>query len=399
MLEQHAYWMEHALTLAERAVGRTSPNPPVGAVVVRDGVAAGEGWTQPPGQAHAEVMALHAAGSAARDADLYVTLEPCTFWGRTPPCTDAIAAAGIRRVFFATHDPDPRIGCGAEMQLCRSQIETIHLAAYAPRADEQIAAFRTWTLQRRPHIIAKYAMTLDGKIATHTGDSRWVSGAASRQRVHLLRDQVDAILVGIGTVLADDPQLTTRLTGHWRPVHHPLRIVLDSHGRTPLDARVLDPQLPGDTIIATVAASTSWQRAVEARGSEVLTLPANAQGHVDLHHLLQALAARTITSLLVEGGPQVLGAFAAAHVIDRLWTFIAPKLVGGSQAPGPVGNPGVALMAGAQPWRIRQTEAIDGDLLVITEPAAEHQPAAEVQAQAHYHHSLRKENAYVHGHC
>jgi diaminohydroxyphosphoribosylaminopyrimidine deaminase/5-amino-6-(5-phosphoribosylamino)uracil reductase len=360
--------MEHALALAERAIGRTSPNPPVGAVVVRDGVVVGEGWTQPPGEPHAEVMALRAAGPAAAGADLYVTLEPCTFWGRTPPCTDGITAAGVRRVFFATSDPDPRIGDGAAAVLCSSHIETIQLPNFAAQANEQMAAFRCWTTQGRPLVTAKYAMTLDGKIATHTGDSRWVSGAAARERVHQLRDRVDAILVGVGTVLADDPELTTRLAQHWRPVQHPLRIILDSHGRTPLDARLLDPELPGSTLVATVHPAEGWRREVEARGVEVLQLPADAHGRVDLRRLMRALAARRVTSVLVEGGAQVLGAFAAADLIDRLWVFVAPKLVGGRAAPGPIGEPGVALMADAQPWQVQRYEQVGNDLLVIAEP-------------------------------
>jgi diaminohydroxyphosphoribosylaminopyrimidine deaminase/5-amino-6-(5-phosphoribosylamino)uracil reductase len=351
-------------------------------VVVRDGVVVGEGWTQPPGQPHAEVMALHAAGAHARGADLYATLEPCTFWGRTPPCTDAIRAAGIRRVFFATRDPDPRIGHGAAATLHHSDVEVTHLADYAAAADEQMAAFRCWTTQTRPLVIGKYAMTLDGKIATHTGDSRWVSGPAARRRVHLLRDQVDAILVGVNTVLNDNPQLTTRLPNHWRPVRHPLRVILDSRGRTPLDAQVLAPHLPGRTVIATVSPTAWWQQEVAARGAEVLRLRPDEHGRVDLHDLLHTLAARNITSVLVEGGAAVLGSFAAAKLIDRLWAFIAPKLVGGTNAPGPVGDGGVALMADAQRWRIQHTKLVGDDLFVIAAPHADNQASHAEPDQA-----------------
>ena len=390
MTQHTQHWMERALALAEHARGRTSPNPPVGAAVVRDGKIVGEGWTQPPGQPHAEVMALRAAGDRARGADLYATLEPCTFWGRTPPCTDAIAAAGIGRVFFAAHDPDPRIGGGADAELRAHNIEVIHMAEYAARTQEQMAAFRCWTTRRRPLVIAKYAMTLDGKIATHTGDSRWVSGPAARRRVHLLRDQVDAIVVGVGTVLADDPQLTTRLADHWRPVQHPVRIILDSRGRTPLDAHVLDPDLPGRTVIATVAPPVLWQREVEARGVEVLRLRPTKHGQVDLHHLLTTLAARNITSLLVEGGREVFGSFAAAGLVDHVWAFIAPKLVGGSGAPGPIGDPGVALMRDAHQWQIERYELIDDDLLVIAAPRTAHEQTTSITEQ---------EESNVYGYC
>ena len=380
MQNKHKHYMERALLLAERARGRTSPNPPVGAVVVHDGVVVGEGWTQPPGQPHAEVMALRAAGAHAHGADLYATLEPCTFWGRTPPCTDAIRAAGIGRVFFATHDPDPRIGDGAAAALHHHAIDVAQLRDDAADADEQMAAFRCWTTHKRPLVIAKYAMTLDGKIATRTGDSRWVSGPAARQRVHQLRDQVDAILVGVNTVLQDNPQLITRLPDHWRPVHHPLRIILDSRGRTPLNAQVLDPHLPGHTLIATVTPSVSWQREAAARGADVLRLRPAEQGRVDLHDLLHTLAARNITSVLVEGGAAVLGSFAAAGLIDRLWAFIALKLVGGTTAPGPIGDPGVALMADAHRWQGQRYEVVGDDLLVIAAPHTDdHTPNPEAE--------------------
>lgn len=368
MQPHDALWMEQALALAERARGRTAPNPPVGAVVVRDGQIVGQGWTQPPGGAHAEVMALRAAGPAARGAELYVTLEPCTFWGRTPPCTTAIIEAGIRRVWFAARDPDPRIGAGAAAVLARAGIPAIQMEAYRAQAEEQIAAFRCWRLLRRPLVIAKYAMTLDGRIATLTGDSRWISGAAARQRVHALRDQVDAIMVGVGTLLTDDPLLTTRLEDHWRPVRHPLRVIVDSHGRTPLTARVVDPALPGRTLIATVDPDAHWHAALLERGVEVIRLPPDDTGRVALPALLRWLAEREITSLLVEGGGTLLGALAHARLIDRIWAFVAPKLVGGRAAPGPLGDPGVARMAEARSWQIMSCELVGSDVLIIAQP-------------------------------
>lgn len=382
--ESPGLWIERALALADLARGRTSPNPPVGAVVVRAGEIVGEGWTQPPGGPHAEVVALRAAGAATRDANLYVTLEPCTFWGRTPPCTDAIIQAGIRRVFFAARDPDQRIGAGAAAILSAAGVATTEQPEYAARVAEQIAAFRCWTTERRPLVIAKYAMTIDGKIATADGDSRWVSGAAARRRVHELRDQVDAILVGVGTVLADDPELTTRLSDHWRPVQHPLRVIVDSRGRTPITACALDPTLPGRTLIAVVDAPPAWRHEIEQRGAEVVALAPDAHGRVDLRLLLQLLATRNLTSVLAEGGAHVLGALATARLIDRLWTFVAPKLVGGSAAPGPIAGLGVARMDDAQLWRFVSVTQLDDDLLLIAEPrspsdAAADQPPARTQ--------------------
>ncbi len=364
--------MEEALNLAERARGRTSPNPPVGAVVVQDNRVVGRGWTQPPGGQHAEVMALAEAGQQANGADLYVTLEPCTFWGRTPPCTDAIAAAGIRCVFFAAYDPDRRIGAGASAVLGASGISTTQLTAYTAQATEQIAAFRCWTLHRRPLVIAKYAMTLDGKIATWTRDSRWVSSSESRQLVHQLRDEVDAIMVGVGTVLADDPLLTTRLgEDWWREPHQPTRIIVDSRGRTPLTARVLDPSLPSRTVFATTNADNAWRTAAEQRGAEVLELPADADGRVNLHALLQVLGAYGMTSLLVEGGAQILGRLAAEHLIDRIWAFIAPKLVGGVLAPSPIGHPGIDRMSDARRWQFIRQERVGDDLMLVAKPVEE----------------------------
>lgn len=378
MVEQAQQGMEQALQLAERARGRTSPNPPVGAVVIHGDTIVGEGWTQPPGGPHAEVVALEQAGSAARGADLFVTLEPCTFWGRTPPCTDSIIKAGVRRVFFATRDPDRRIGRGAAAVLEPAGVPTTQLTAFTARVEEQIAAFRCWTKHHRPLVIAKYAMTLDGKIATWTKDSRWVSGPAARQLVHQLRDEVDVILVGVGTVVADDPALTTRLdTSWWRDVQHPIRIIVDSHGRTPFSAKVLDRDLPGRTIFAVVDAGIEWRAEVERRGAEVLILPADADGRVDLHALLSQLGQRELTSLLVEGGAQILGRFAAEQLIDRVWAFVAPKLVGGAAAPSPMGHPGVARMQDAQPWRFLRHEMVGDDLLVIAEPACLTRPSAD----------------------
>lgn len=359
-------WMERALALARQAIGRSSPNPPVGAVVVRDEVVVGEGWTQPAGGPHAEVVALQAAGSQARGADLYVTLEPCTFWGRTPPCTDAIIKAGIRHIYFAVHDPDRRMGAGAPSVLARAGIETTQLQADG--AEELLAPFRYRTTKGRPLVIAKYAMTLDGKIATATGDSKWITGPAARRRVHELRDEVDAIMVGVGTVLADDPELTTRLPDHWRSVRHPLRVVVDSRGRTPLVARVLNPALPGHTLIATTSSTADWQTAVTKRGGEALTLPAGGGGRVDLAALLQALAARGCNSVLVEGGSTLLGSLLSQQLIDRIWAFIAPKLVGGEAAPGPIGGTGIQQMTQSIELKWLETTHIDHDLFVVAQP-------------------------------
>ena len=361
--------LDLAIRQAQSVSGRTSPNPPVGAVVSRAGAILGMGATQPPGGPHAEVVALRAAGSASHGAELYTTLEPCTFHGRTPPCTEAIIAAGIRRVSYVARDSDPRIGVGAEQQLRAAGIEVVRLLDPNGSIADLLAPFRCRVHTGRPLVTVKYAMTLDGRIATSSGDSRWISGPSSRHQVHLLRDRVDAIMVGVGTVLADNPELTTRLEGHWRPLRHPLRVVVDSYGRTPLNARLLDPKLPGQTMIATVAPAAAWVEELTARGIQVEQLPGDAAGRVDLQALLMLLGRRGLNHLLVEGGATLLGSLAAQALIDEIHAFIAPKLVGGTAAPGPLGGVGVTLMADAHPFLLRRVERYDQDVLLIATAA------------------------------
>jgi diaminohydroxyphosphoribosylaminopyrimidine deaminase/5-amino-6-(5-phosphoribosylamino)uracil reductase len=362
-LESRDPHMRRALELARRALGRSSPNPGVGAVIVRDGQVVGEGWTAPAGGPHAEQVALRQAGPAARGATIYVTLEPCCHHGRTPPCTDALIRAGIRRVEIGTPDPNPRVAGAGAAALRDAGIEVhVGLGAHAARA--LIAPFRRWVLRGRPLVMAKYAMTLDGRIASRSGDSRWVSGPDARRLVHQWRDVSDAILVGAGTVLADDPRLGTRLPEGEDP-HQPLRVVLDSRGRTPLTANVFDPAQGGPTVVASVRPDEGWADALGRRGVDTWRLPGDGEGRVDLPALLDRLAGeRGVTSLLVEGGSAVLGAFLGQGLVDRLAAFVAPKLVGGSRAPGPVGDPGRDSMALAHALRSPRWASIGQDLLV-----------------------------------
>ena len=368
--EQDQIYLAEALAAARWAEGRSNPNPPVGAVVVKAGNVVGRGWTAPPGGPHAEVVALDAAGVEADGATLYVTLEPCTFHGRTPPCTTAIRAAGIRRVVWAARDVDPRMGAGATALLAQDGVATDYLPSAA--ADELVAPFRSRVERGRPLVTAKWAMSLDGRIATRTGDSRWITGPAARRRVHELRDRVDAIMVGVGTVLADDPALTVRLMEHWRPVRQPLRVVVDSHGRTPLHAQILAPALGGTTVIVSIDPPAAWRAAVEARGVEVLLLPPRA-GRIHLAALLEALAERGVTHLLAEGGATLLGALTDERLIDRVWAFVAPKLIGGSGAPGPLGGAGAGTMAATISVAVDAIETIDNDVLITGRPQAAEQ--------------------------
>jgi len=356
--------MALALTLARAAKGRTSPNPAVGAVLVRDGRVVGEGATQPGGRPHAETVALAAAGPLARGASLYVTLEPCSHHGRTPPCADTVIAAGVAEVHVATLDPNPLVaGKGANRVWAAGIPVRVGEGAREARALNE--DFARWITTDRPHITAKFAASLDGRIATRTGDSRWVTGPAARAEVHRTRDGVDAILVGVGTVLADDPRLTTRLESPARPVSHPWRIVVDSGARTPPTARVCDPGLPGRTTIAvTDRAPADRRAALEARGVEVLVMPSDADGRVSLDALLDDLGRRGAASLLVEGGSTLLGALFDGGYVDHVLAFLAPVIIGGRDAPAAVGGSGPVALAQAVRLLDPQVRSFGVDILV-----------------------------------
>jgi diaminohydroxyphosphoribosylaminopyrimidine deaminase/5-amino-6-(5-phosphoribosylamino)uracil reductase len=376
----HGAYMRRALALARQAEGRTSPNPMVGAVIVKDGRIIGEGYHCRAGAPHAETTALLAAGDSARGASMYVTLEPCAHHGRTPPCVDAIIAAGVAEVYYAISDPNPSVNGKAHAQLEAAGV-TMHRGPCEDEARELNRPFFKHVMTGRPFVTAKFAMSLDGKIATRAGDSRWISNEAARRRAHELRNITDAILVGAGTTLADDPQLTTRLpalslqregaTGEvLADVRHSLRIVADSRGRVPLLARVFDPALPGRTVLATTAAAPAAHCAeLAARGVEVWTLPAAGDGRISLPALLGEIGRRGMLTLLVEGGSELLGAFFAEKLVDRVWAFIAPIIIGGRNAPGPVGGLGIEVLARARRLRRLQVEMIGSDSLAETSEA------------------------------
>lgn len=360
--------MHLALAEAELARGRTAPNPPVGAALVRDGVVVGQGHTQPPGGAHAEIMALRQAGEAARGATLYVTLEPCCHFGRTPPCTAALIAAGVAAVIAATVDPNPRVSGGGVAALRQAGI-AVEVGDGAAASEAILRPFFKHVRRARPYLTAKWAMTLDGKIATSTGDSRWVSGLEARQWAHQLRDVVDAIIVGIGTVLADDPALTVRLDDGTarRPSRpgKPWRVVLDSTCRLPPDARLLSPALATGTLVyVTPRAGRESCIAVTAKGAEVIELPSDATGRVDLSAVLADLGRRGCLHVLVEGGGEVHASFLERGEIDEVAAVIAPKLVGGRAANGPVGGSGFRRMAAALPLTGVRFAHLGHDLLV-----------------------------------
>ncbi len=354
--------MREALELARRGAGTTSPNPMVGAMVVAGSRVVGRGYHVRPGSPHAEVLAIEEAGGASRGATLYVTLEPCAHWGRTPPCTDAIIDAGISRVVAAMEDPDRRVRGRGLRRLAEAGVETsVGIAEDgARRLNEAYVKYRTTGL---PFVTAKWAMSLDGRIATRAGESRWISGAASRALVHEVRAASDAILVGIGTVLRDDPQLTARDVPSGRPVtRQPARIVLDSTLRIPLDARVLDRDGAPVLVATTSRARPEARRALEARGVEVIAADGPAR-QVDIGLVCAELGRREMMSVLVEGGGTVHGAFVDAGAVDRFLVFVAPVILGGP-APGPVGGRGVERITDA--WHVVDTTVrrLDGDVLI-----------------------------------
>lgn len=327
-----ARFMHMALTLARRGLGRTWPNPAVGCVLVTPtGQTAGRGWTQPGGRPHAETEALDRAGMAARGATAYVTLEPCSHHGKTPPCADALIDAGIGRVVVATSDPDPRVN-GHGISRLRDAGIAVTLGPGAAEAQALNDGFFRRVSQGRPMVTLKLASTLDGRIATHSGASRWITGPAARARTHMLRAEHDAILIGSTTAIVDDPALTCRLPG----LEHrsPVRVILDSRLRIPLTS----------TLVATAAAQPTWLitgagnestriAAFRDAGVDVVLAPNRPIGRIDLAEALMALGARGITRLLVEGGAQIAASLLQADLVDRLEWFRAPSLVGGDGVP------------------------------------------------------------------
>lgn len=362
--------MQLAIDEARRALGRTSPNPAVGAVIVRDGEIVGRGHTQPPGGAHAEVMALRAAGAAAAGATVYCTLEPCAHFGRTPPCTDALIAAGVAAVRYAIDDPDVQVGGRGRHALEAAGISV----TVGDGADEVNVVLAGYLKHRRtglPLVIVKYAASLDGRIAAASGDSRWVSGPETLEWAHRERQYLDAIVVGSGTVVADDPTLTARPGGTTEGVHQPLRVVVDSRGRTPEQAKVLTG--PSSTLIATAERSTpAWRAAMTAHGAEVVVLPTLAgvdgAAHVDLAALLGELGRRGVLVALFEGGGVLLGSLFDARLVDRVYAVLAPLIVGAARAPAAVAGRGAERMSDAVRLHDVTVERLGEDTLISGVP-------------------------------
>jgi diaminohydroxyphosphoribosylaminopyrimidine deaminase/5-amino-6-(5-phosphoribosylamino)uracil reductase len=357
-------FMQEALALAAQARGRTSPNPMVGSVVVKDGRVVGRGYHAKAGAPHGEVVALEDAGLQAKGATLYITLEPCCHYGpfkRTPPCTKAIIAAGIRRVVAAMRDPNPLVSGKGLEELRQAGIE-VKLPVLETEAAALNEVFITYITTKRPFVLLKVAASLDGKIATVTGESRWITNERSRLLVHQLRDQVDAVMVGINTVLRDDPLLTTRLPGGGG--RDPMRIIVDTRLRTPCQARVLAASTTACTLIATTPEAPREKRLqLEAVGAQVLVVEGDGPG-VPLRPLMEQLGGMQVTSILLEGGGELHSSALRAGIVDKVWYFLAPKLIGGRAAPPAIGGEGFARLEEAVTLERMQVRQLDDDLLI-----------------------------------
>lgn len=356
--------MQRALNLAELAKGKTSPNPAVGAVIVRYDKVIGEGYHEKAGADHAEVAAIKAAGGIAEGATIYVTLEPCCHTGRTGPCTGAIIEAGISKVFVAALDPSAKVNGQGLEELTAAGVEVEVLdGLVAARARSQNEAFRKFAVTGLPFVIFKSAMSLDGKIATSTGDSKWISGEESRALVHMIRGEVDAICVGSGTVAVDDPMLTCRLPGDYR---QPLRVVFDSRAGLPLESRLVKTAAEFPVLVfVTGDAAPEKTAALKAAGIEVVET-GSLDGQVNVSEALRHLASMEppVQSLLLEGGPTLAASFVEAGTIDKVMVFIAPKLIGGRMARTPVEGEGYRMVGDAIGLHRVVHEYVGDDILV-----------------------------------
>ena len=356
-----AEYMHRALVLAERARGRTSPNPLVGAVIVQKDEIVGEGYHRLAGEAHAEVHALNQVRNSAHGGTMYVTLEPCCHWGKTPPCTEAIIEAGITEVFVAHADTNPQVS-GKGIRRLRAAGIRVSVGLREADARRLNENFIKYIQTKRPFVILKAGMSLDGKIATASGESQWITSAPSRLRGHEIRNEVDAILVGMGTVSRDNPSLTTRLPD--RLGKNPIRIVVDSFGRTSPQAKIFDTDAEPRAIVAvTQLASDERIASLESVGAEVL-VSQNDGNRVCLFSLMKTLGEREITSLLIEGGAEISASALESRIVDKIVIFFAPKLIGGKEAPGMIGGGGVQHLAEAYALHDLTVRLIGKDIFV-----------------------------------
>ena len=354
--------MAQALALARLALGEVSPNPAVGALIVNDGEIIGQGYTRPAGSDHAEIVALKQAGSRARGSTMYVTLEPCCHYGRTPPCTRAIIEAGIRSVHIAVLDANPQVSGRGKEELEKAGIE-VYLGEYEAEAARINEAYNKFITRGIPFVTAKFAMSLDGKIATRSGDSKWITGEESRKRAHHLRYINDVIMVGVNTVIMDNPRLTVRCGNNGGTSRkQPLRVIIDSNGNTPPGARIF--REPGRTIIALGNRVQNRNReALSGVGAELMEIPVS-NARIELKSLLELLGREHVTSIMVEGGGTLLGSFFDDKLADKVVAFIAPIIIGGEGARMAVAGRGFETVAESLKLKDTATEIIGTDVVI-----------------------------------
>ncbi|MFQ5846767.1 MAG: bifunctional diaminohydroxyphosphoribosylaminopyrimidine deaminase/5-amino-6-(5-phosphoribosylamino)uracil reductase RibD [Candidatus Methylomirabilales bacterium] len=360
MPERNPAYMQRALSLAARGRGRTSPNPMVGAVLTRHGAIVGEGYHAYAGGDHAELSALKAAGGSARGATCYVTLEPCAHYGKTPPCTQALIEAGITEVAIATYDPNPLVA-GKGVRSLREAGVSVKVGLLQEEAVRLNETYVKYMRTGEPFVFLKAALSLDGKLATRTGDSQWMTGALARHRVHEMRNTLDAVVVGIGTVLKDDPMLTTRLGGP--EDRDPLRVIVDSRGRLPLTARLFRAGSPPPLVAVGPRTSPARLRRLQERGAEVTVLPPG-EGGLSLPALTRELGRRQITSVMIEGGGKLATSALHAGIVDKVILMVAPILIGGKTAPTLLQGDGVEKLAEALRVKQLTVERIGEDLVL-----------------------------------
>lgn len=358
--------MRHALALARRGLGQVAPNPAVGCVIVREGRVIGRGWTQPGGRPHAETVALGAAGGLARGATAYVSLEPCAHHGKTPPCADALVAAGISRLVYAVRDPDPRVDGGGHRRLAEAGIEVVE-GVCAEEAAALNFGFFVRVKEGRPAVTLKLATSLDGMVALANGRSQWITGSGARALSHLMRAEHDAILTGIGTVMADDPALTCRLPG--LETRSPHRVVLDAGLRMPVDRQLVETAGAHPTIVFTAAAPDDLRAAaLVARGVEIEAgLPVDGEGRLVVGEVLRRLAGRGLNRVMVEAGGELSTSFLKAELVDELVWFRAPALIGGDGRPA-VRDLGIELIELLPRFRRMSVRQIGEDVLETYRP-------------------------------
>jgi diaminohydroxyphosphoribosylaminopyrimidine deaminase/5-amino-6-(5-phosphoribosylamino)uracil reductase len=373
-------YMRMAMELARQGDGWTSPNPVVGAVIVREGRIVGIGYHKKAGTPHAEIHALQDAGPAARGATIYVNLEPCSHYGRTPPCTKAIIAAKIKRAVVAMEDPNPKVAGQGIEELKKAGIEVV-VGILEQEAQDLNEIFVKYITTETPFVTLKTAITIDGKTATASGKSKWITGQLARDEVHRLRHLHDAVVTGIGTILADDPMLNVRLDGIWR---NPLRVIVDSRLRLPLTAAVVTSACKQPTLVATTANhDPQCKQRLEELGVEVAVLPSLA-GRVDLNSLIKLLGKREISSILLEGGAHLAAGALTQGIVDKIIAFIAPKIFGGTTAPGPVGDLGISEVNQALSLSKLKSAPIGPDLM-LTGYLSSYSSGKTKQVSSHKH--------------